>query len=54
MKDKKTFAYSTFLIARREFTTAFLHSWTRRFLLATKTCCMYRMGTCRREHANVC
>jgi len=34
--------------------TAFLHPWTRRFLLVTKTCCMDLMGTSLREHTNVC
>jgi len=53
-KRKETFAHSTFLVARRECATAFLHPWTRRFLLAAEACCMNVMGTCLRGHANVC
>ena len=45
IKGKKTFAHSTFFIARVECVTTFLHLWTRTFLLANKTCCMDLMGT---------
>jgi len=46
LKVKKTFAHSTFLFAKRECASAFLHQWTWRFLLATKTCCVDLMETC--------